>query len=131
MDQLLTPNNNHKGNNMQMNFLTQQIIWGIQQTEAVYAYEAILEAMGEAEEAARLAWVEEEQSAEWEQATALVEQLNDDAQTACNQLLKDLKASGVEAGSNCGHAGDFSVWLMVDGIDGVGWDTDYVIAGPR
>ena len=131
MDQLLTTNNNHKGNNMQMNFLTQQIIWGIQQTEAVYAYEAILEAMGEAEEAARLAWVEEEQSAEWEQATALVEQLNDDAQTACNQLLKDLKASGVEAGSNCGHAGDFSVWLMVDGIDGVGWDTDYVIAGPR
>lgn len=131
LDQLLTTTNNHKENNMQMNFLTQQIIWGIQQSEAVYAYEAILEAMSDAEEAARLAWVEEEQSAEWEQATALVEQLNDDAQAACNQLVKDLRASGVQADSNCGHAGDFSVWLLVAGVELAGWDTDYVIAGPR
>jgi len=116
---------------MQMNYLTQQVIWAIQQSEAVIAYEAILEAMSDAEEAARAAWVTEEQSTDWEQATTLVEQLNDNAQVACNQLLKDLKASGVDAGSNCGHAGDFSVWLMVAGIDGAGWDTDYVIAGPR
>jgi len=116
---------------MQMNYLTQQVIWAIQQSEAVIAYEAILEEMSDAEQAARAAWVTEEQSTDWEQATTLVEQLNDNAQVACNQLLKDLKASGVDAGSNCGHAGDFSVWLMVAGIDGAGWDTDYVIAGPR
>jgi hypothetical protein len=114
-----------------MNYLTQQIIWAIQQSEAVIEYEAILEEMLDAEQAAKRAWVKEEQSSEWEQATTLVEQLNDDAQVACNQLVKDLRASGVQADSNCGHSGDFSVWLMVAGVALAGWDTEYVLAGPR
>ena len=116
---------------MEITLLTRQIIWAIRESDAVIAYDQLLKDMSNAEADARLAWVTEEQSAEWEEATTLVQQLNDDAQEACTQLVADLKASGVDAGSNCGSDGDFSVWLGVEGLDGIGWDTTYVIAGPR
>lgn len=116
---------------MEITLLTRQIIWAIRESDAVIAYEAILEEISDVEEIAKNAWSIQEQSAEWEEATTLVQQLNDDAQEACTQLVADLKASGVDAGSNCGSDGDFSVWLGVEGLDGIGWDTTYVIAGPR
>lgn len=116
---------------MNMNYLTQQIIWAIQQSEAVIAYDQLLRDMSNAEADARLAWVTEEQSAEWQDATSLVEQLNDDAQEACTQLVADLKASGVDVRSECGSDGDFAILLCVEGWENFNFDTDYVIAGPR
>jgi hypothetical protein len=113
-----------------MKLLTRQIIWAIRKTDAVLEYEAIFTEIAEAEAEASAAWLVEEESAEWERAVTLVGKLNDDAVRACNQLVADLVASGVDAGSNCGSDGDFSIWLGVEGLDGMGWSPEYIIGGP-
>ena len=95
-----------------MNDLTRRIIKTIYLSEVAMDYEETLAAMREAQRTANEAWAVEQESAEWKQATLLVEQLNDQAQTDCTELLETFKASGINAESACGENGDFFVYLI-------------------
>ena len=92
--------------------LASRSVRAIYLSEITMDFEATLASMREAQRAANEAWAVEEESPEWKQATALVEQLNDQAQTECTELLETFKASAINAESACGENGDFFIYLV-------------------
>lgn len=98
-----------------MNDLTRKIIQTIYLSEVAADFEATLLKMTEAQDAADEAWFIDDESAQWKQAAKLVEQLNDQAQVSCTELLQTFKASGINAESACGENGDFFVYLVTAG----------------
>ena len=108
----MTTTTNHQQTGVTTMKLASRIVRAIYLSEIAMDFEATLASMRGAQRMANEAWAVEEESAEWKQATALVEQLNDRAQTACTELLETLKASGINAESACGENGDFFVYLV-------------------
>jgi len=92
-----------------MNAITAGLLNTLRSEDQIIAYSLQLRQMTDLDLASREAV---QDSPEQDAMIAQLEELNEQAQESCDQILTDLLDAGIKATSACGEGGDFVIELM-------------------
>ena len=92
-----------------MNAITAGLLHNLRLEDQILTYNEQLANMKHLDAASREA---EQDSPQQDAIITLLEELNEQAQESCDQILTDLLDAGIKATSACGEGGDFVIELM-------------------
>lgn len=92
-----------------MNAITAGLLATLSSEDQIIAFSLELRQMSDLDLASREAV---QDSPEQDAMIAQLEELNEQAQESCDQILTDLLDAGIKATSACGEGGDFVIELM-------------------